>query len=73
MCILTSRLRLRPFTLNDTESLADILADERVMAHSINGVMSKAQTRDFIKSCKASYQEYGFGPGQLRINNTKTY
>ena len=62
MRITTTRFLLRPFTLNDTKALADILADERVMAHSINGVMSQTQTRDFIKSCIASYQQYGFGP-----------
>ncbi|WP_419148916.1 GNAT family N-acetyltransferase [Pseudoalteromonas 'SMAR'] len=53
---------MRQFTLDDTKALAEILADERVMAYSINGVVSQAQTRDFIKSCIASYQQHGFGP-----------
>jgi RimJ/RimL family protein N-acetyltransferase len=57
----TERLTLREFDDGDLAPLAVILSDPRVMEYSVAGRMSVDAVRDFLVSCRRSYEAHGFG------------
>lgn len=61
----TERLVVRQFTLHDLPQLAVYLADHEVMRHSVRGVHSVDETRQFIEWCIGHYESHGFGPWAL--------
>lgn len=61
MWIETQRLILREFQQEDTQKLASILANPKVMKFSPTGILSVVQTQEKVESFMTSYQEYGFG------------
>ncbi|GAB3372510.1 GNAT family N-acetyltransferase [Azotobacter armeniacus] len=61
----TERMLIRPLSLDDVPSLAEILSDPEVMKHSVRGVCDEAATRRFIEWCLACYESHGVGPWAL--------
>ncbi|MDJ0727019.1 MAG: GNAT family N-acetyltransferase [Prochloraceae cyanobacterium] len=57
----TSRLIIRHFSAADLESLAPILANQKVMKFSLKGAKTKAETQIFIEKILADYQTKGCG------------
>ncbi|MCJ8284801.1 GNAT family N-acetyltransferase [Halomonas sp.] len=57
----TPRSRLRPLERYDLPGLSRLLADPRVMRHSLHGVQDMAGSRRFLDACRASYADKGFG------------
>ena len=59
--LLTERLDLRPITLADTERLAVLHADARVMTLLKHGVLSCAQSDALVTDYAAEWPALGFG------------
>ena len=59
--MLTSKLILREFAPKDVDQLAKILSDPLVMKFSSKGPLSKEETVKFIRWCRESYEEHGYG------------
>lgn len=62
MILETPRLTMREISVADTDALSAMLADERVMKHSVNGPMSRDQTAGFVNWCQSHYATNGIGP-----------
>lgn len=58
----TPRLLIRELKAEDVAALALILGDAKVMRHSVGGVMTTKETREFVAGCIFSYQANDFGP-----------
>lgn len=58
--VTTDRLRLRPFTLDDTDRLLEVLGDPLAMAH-YPAPKSRAEVEGWIRWALESYEMYGFG------------
>lgn len=61
----TRRMHIRTLSASDVPELAAILADPEVMRHSVRGVLTECQTREFVDWCVSLYRERGFGPCAL--------
>lgn len=61
----TERLLIRELEESDAPSLSKILADSSVMEFSSKGVLTEAETLNFIQWCSDSYQAYGYGQWAL--------
>jgi RimJ/RimL family protein N-acetyltransferase len=61
----TERLVIRALSAQDVPVLAVALADPSVMRYSLRGVLSEAQTAEFIEWCIGLYRERGYGPWAL--------
>lgn len=44
----TERLILREFTIDDLEAFAPIMADQEVMRFSVNGPLTKSESKDYL-------------------------
>lgn len=62
MHLKTKRLTLRPFTLDDLEGFAHLMANPEVMRFSLKGPMSKEESKEYLQSrILDHYTKYGFG------------
>lgn len=61
----TERLVIRALSAQDVPVLAVALADPSVMRYSLRGVLSEAQTAEFVEWCAGLYRERGYGPWAL--------
>lgn len=61
----TERLVIRQLTLHDVPQLAVHLANPEVMRHSVRGVHTVEETRQFVEWCIGLYASRGFGPWAL--------
>ncbi|MEA9979177.1 GNAT family N-acetyltransferase [Pseudomonas sp. 10B1] len=71
--LLTERLLIRELKIEDVPVLASILGDAQVMRHSVGGVMSEKETREFVAGCVFSYQANNFGPWAVIDRATTTF
>jgi len=55
------RISLRPFEASDLDELQAVMGHPDVMRFSLSGPNTKTETEDFIKRCRAQYQEFGYG------------
>ena len=55
------RISLRPFEVSDLDDMYAVLSHPDVMRFSLSGPKTKTETEDFIKRCRAQYDEFGFG------------
>ena len=55
------RISLRPFEASDLDEMQAVMGNPDVMRFSISGHKNKTETEDFIKRCRAQYDEFGFG------------
>jgi len=70
MIITTSRLILRPVTLDDFDATHKILSDTEVMRFSLNGPYSEQKTIEFINNCIQQMEKKL--PSLLAVINRKT-
>ena len=61
----TSRLLIRPLSLDDLPVLSEILGNPEIMKYSVREVCDKEATRIFIERCLVSYRSHGIGPWAL--------
>jgi [ribosomal protein S5]-alanine N-acetyltransferase len=59
--ILTQRLALRPFTLQEGEALMRVFGDAQVMRFG-DGPQSRAWVEDWLRACQEHYAARGYGP-----------
>ena len=59
--ILTTRLSLRPYTLDDLDLLAGLYADADVTATTKLGQLSRAQSEDNLNAYLSTWSKFGFG------------
>ncbi|MEB0075798.1 GNAT family N-acetyltransferase [Pseudomonas sp. CCI3.2] len=69
----TERLLIRELKIEDVPALAAILGDAQVMRHSVGGVMTEKETREFVAGCVFSYQANDFGPWAVIDKATTTF
>jgi RimJ/RimL family protein N-acetyltransferase len=62
----TDRLTLRPFTVADSDSFAEINADERV-ASWLLGPLSRQESDGLIEHIEAGWREHGFGLWAIEV------
>jgi RimJ/RimL family protein N-acetyltransferase len=55
------RISLRPFEVSDLDEMQAVMGNPDVMRFSLSGPKSKTETEDFIKRCRAQYDEFGYG------------
>lgn len=63
MKLVTERLILRKFTLDDLEPFAELMANQEVMKFSLNGpIIAKEQAKEYLqKRILEHYDKYGYG------------
>ncbi len=66
----TDRLNIRYLCGLDLSKLAEMLADPEVMRFSVNGVMTREATQDFLDWCFQLYSDKGYGPWAVEDRNT---
>ena len=57
----SQRISLWPFEASDLDEMQAVMGNPDVMRFSISGPKKKTETEDFIKQCRAQYDEFGFG------------
>ncbi len=67
--IRTKRCLLRPFTLQDSNSLLPILGSEEVMRYSMTGPLELSKIELLIEEWLTLYQKRGFCPWAVIYNN----
>lgn len=68
----TERLNLHPLTLNDTDDMAAINADPKVMEH-FPAPMTASQTKTFMQRVVKHWEDNGFGLCALEIRETGAF
>ena len=66
MTIETERLLLREYTIDDFDSLYEIMSDVETMQH-YPAPFDEARTRRWIEWNLENYAQYGFGLGNWRV------
>ncbi len=69
----TERLLIREFEEGDLDPLAAMLSDPDVMRFSVNGVMSREKSLNFLKSCMEQYQQYGYSSWTVETLEDKSF
>jgi len=54
------RISLRPFEASDLDALQAVMGNPEVMRFSLSGPKTRTETEDFIKRCRAQYDEFGY-------------
>jgi len=57
----SQRIFLRPFEASDLDEMQAVMGNPDVMRFSLSGPKTRVETEDFIKRCRAQYQEFGYG------------